>query len=193
MPPTELADTPIWRQGGKTEIGHRSFAHDRAPPLRLHPTMLAVEGGPATDRPAVGSRNQARWLRAHGAPGERIRSAAWGWRASSQSGRMRHTGVGHRGCGSSRRTRPVRRCGGSKSSSGGSVHQTENRTTATRATMRTVAIPATSMMEARLWSNAMRHVRGGGRAAALIWTGAGDPSHPVDRPMSTCPRGRSPP
>ena len=123
--------------------------------------------------------------------GERIRSAAWGWRASSQSGRMRHTGVGHRGCGSSRRTRPVRRCGGSKSSSGGSVHQTENRTTATRATLRTVAIPATSMMEAlfgqmpcAMFVEAVerRHSSGQVRATRrILWTAQCQRVRAVDR------------
>src|ERR1700676_437149 len=44
-------------------------AHDRAPSLRLHRTLPAVEGGPATVRPALGSRNQARGLSADGAPG----------------------------------------------------------------------------------------------------------------------------
>src|SRR6476620_11254495 len=45
MQPTELADIPICRQGGKTEIG------DRAPSLRLHRTVPAKGG--SDRRPAL--------------------------------------------------------------------------------------------------------------------------------------------
>jgi len=47
----------------------RAAAHDRAPSHRLHRTVPAVEGGAATVRPAVGPRNQARWLPIDGTPG----------------------------------------------------------------------------------------------------------------------------
>ena len=45
-------------------------------------------------------------------------SAAWGWRASYRSGRTRPIAAGRRRCGSSRRTRRARRCGGSVRRSG---------------------------------------------------------------------------
>ena len=45
---------------GAVEAVTLSSAHDRAPSLRLHRTVPAVEGGTTTVRPAVGSRNQPR-------------------------------------------------------------------------------------------------------------------------------------
>ena len=47
--------------------------------------------------------------------------AAWGWRASCQSRRMRPIAVDRRRCGSSRRTRRARRCAGSARRSGASL------------------------------------------------------------------------
>ena len=47
-----------------------------------------------------------------------ITSAAWGWRASCRSGRMRPIAAGRRRRGSSRRTRRARRCAGSARRSG---------------------------------------------------------------------------
>src|SRR4029077_6445250 len=41
--------------------------------LRLHRTLPAVEGGAATFRPALGSRNQARWPSVEGAAGRLTR------------------------------------------------------------------------------------------------------------------------
>jgi len=52
-----------------------------------------------------------------------IMSAGWGWRASSQSGRMRRIGAGYRRCGSRRRTRRARRCGGNMRRNGVSPSQ----------------------------------------------------------------------
>ena len=45
--------------------------HDHAASFRLHRTVPAVEGGPATIRAIVGSRNYSRRLPADGAPGWR--------------------------------------------------------------------------------------------------------------------------
>ena len=44
--------------------------------------------------------------------------AAWGWRASCRSGRTRPIAADRRSCGSSRRTRPARRCSGSEKRNG---------------------------------------------------------------------------
>ena len=49
--------------------GALSSGHGLAPFLRLYRTVPAVEGGPASIRPAVGSRNQVRRLSVDGAPG----------------------------------------------------------------------------------------------------------------------------
>ena len=56
---------PILRGGGG--FGAPPACHGLC--LRLHRTVPAVEGGAATVRPAVGSRNQARRLSVDGAPG----------------------------------------------------------------------------------------------------------------------------
>ena len=61
--------TPLSRRS--LRAANLSSCHGPASPsLRLHRTVPAVEGGPATVRPAVGPRNQARWLSADGAGGD---------------------------------------------------------------------------------------------------------------------------